>query len=249
MSALVNVNGFDIEVLPHGDTWKVSNEQVAQAFGVTENAIRQQKSKGTTEYKQGVHFVSVSNPHSENLTEKTMWTRKGVITLGFKLRETPQTIAFRDWASDFILDKSETIIPELSYEETMANALTMAHNKVLELKQEILNQVPKVTYADAITGTTNPVSLREWINSLKSDKGLEVGERKVIEFLESKYLYREKKRNKLRAYSQYSDLFTLVPTVNTTESGSFEHFQLKITGKGQVIVGHKVLDFFSKQSA
>lgn len=36
--------------------------------------------------------------------------KKGVVTLGFKLRETPQTIAFRNWASDFIIKSDEILV-------------------------------------------------------------------------------------------------------------------------------------------
>nr|WP_315046888.1 hypothetical protein [uncultured Campylobacter sp.] len=41
------------------------------------------------------------------------WTKKDVITLGFKLTETPQTISFRDWASDFILSAKATSIQDV----------------------------------------------------------------------------------------------------------------------------------------
>lgn len=102
MSAIVAFNDLNLEILEYQDTWSLSNKQVAEGFGVSEEAIRQQKARN--EFKEIVHFYTVTNCNGG--ADKTFWTKKGVITLGFKLRETPQTIAFRDWASDYILNSS-----------------------------------------------------------------------------------------------------------------------------------------------
>lgn len=97
---VVKINGASLEVVAHDESWAISNKEVALGFGVEEATIRSQKSRG--EYKDGVHFYVLQNATGN--AEQTMWTKKGVITLGFKLRETPQTIAFRDWASDYLLN-------------------------------------------------------------------------------------------------------------------------------------------------
>lgn len=66
--------------------------------------------------------------------EMTFWTKKGVITLGFKLRETPQTIAFRDWASDFIL-KPNNIIPKSNpYLDKLINNMGVLNEKIDKLQ-------------------------------------------------------------------------------------------------------------------
>ena len=54
MNTVVNFNGLNLEVLEFDDTWALSNRQVADGFGVSEEAIRSQKSRG--EYKYGIHF-------------------------------------------------------------------------------------------------------------------------------------------------------------------------------------------------
>ena len=102
MKAIVAFNDLNLEILEYQDTWSLSNKQVADGFGVSEEAIRQQKARN--EFKESVHFYTVTNCNGG--ADKTFWTKKGVITLGFKLRETPQTILFRDWASDYILNSS-----------------------------------------------------------------------------------------------------------------------------------------------
>ena len=254
MKEIQTINGISVEVVSHQDTWAISNEQVSLAFGVTENSIRQQKTKGSTEYIEGVHFFNVSNPHNGNLHPITYWTKKGVITLGFKLRETPQTIAFRDWASDFILNGGEykpmTIEQLLEHNTKMIADL---RNNVITLEHKIEEDKPKVSYATAVVGSINPVSIRDWISALKSDTGLQAGERKVIAYLlEKKYIYRDPKGN-LRAYADYYDTpgnkkgyFSLIPVTTATPKGNREFGQLKVTGLGQLELGVEVVDHFKK---
>ena len=119
MSAIVTFNNLDLEVLEYKDTWSLSDRQVAEGFGVTQEAVRKQRTQGATEYIEGVHYYYKDMYHDGkgNLTDTppsnrregvkpqkmVFWTKKGIITLGFKLEETPQTILFRDWASDYIL--------------------------------------------------------------------------------------------------------------------------------------------------
>lgn len=148
---IVKFNNLDLEVLEYQDTWALSDRQVAQGFGVEKDAIRQQRTKGATEYIEGVHFYykDMYNDGKGGLTDTpvdltgvaqtpqkmTFWTKKGVITLGFKLRETPQTIAFRDWASDYILNKPTSApmsATELFYQSVMA--LREQEAKMAQLK-------------------------------------------------------------------------------------------------------------------
>ena len=130
MNAVVNFNGLDLEVLEFNDTWALSNKQVADGFGVSEEAIRQQKSRG--EYRNNVHFYTVTNCNGG--AYKTFWTKKGVITLGFKLRETPQTIAFRDWASDFILKSSDIISKSNPYLDKLVDNMGVLNEKIDKLQ-------------------------------------------------------------------------------------------------------------------
>ncbi|NBK99472.1 MAG: phage antirepressor Ant [Erysipelotrichia bacterium] len=137
----------------------------------------------------------------------------------------------------------------LTFEEMSKQTIMLADKRIKELEFKIQQDTPKVSYAEAVVGTINPISLREWISSLKSDEGLKVGEREVISFLEEKYLYRDKGDN-LRAYAAYAKYFTLIPITKATPKGNREYMQLKVTGLGQLEVGVKVLERFNtKQSA
>lgn len=136
----------------------------------------------------------------------------------------------------------------LTFEEMSKKTILLADKKIKALENKIEQDTPKVSYAEAVVGTINPISLREWIASLKSEEGLKEGERKVIDFLMQKYLYRDKKNN-IRAYAQHSKYFTLIPIARATPKGNREYMQLKVTGLGQLEVGVKVLDYFNQEKS
>lgn len=56
MSAIVAFNDLNLEISEYQDTWSLSDRQVAQGFGVTQEAIRKQRTQGATEYIEGVHY-------------------------------------------------------------------------------------------------------------------------------------------------------------------------------------------------
>ena len=104
-----------VEVQPHEEyEWLLSSKDVAEGYGLSVGGLRSAKSKHSEEFEEGKHFIvtevsSVANGNgrNENLKSKvTMWTKKGVIRLGFLIK-TPLAKQFRDWAEDFIIKKSE----------------------------------------------------------------------------------------------------------------------------------------------
>lgn len=118
LGTIVKVNGNDLSILEYQDTWSIPEGQVAQAYNLTQSALKKQRSRNVQTYVEGTHYYykDVYNDGRGNLTEmlptngrwaKTQkmlfWTKKGILLLGFRLKETPQVITFRDWASDFVI--------------------------------------------------------------------------------------------------------------------------------------------------
>ena len=56
MSAIVAFNDLNLEISEYQDTWSLSDRQVAEGFGVTQEAVRKQRTQGATEYIEGVHY-------------------------------------------------------------------------------------------------------------------------------------------------------------------------------------------------
>lgn len=199
MSAIVTFNNLNLEILEYGDTWSLSDKQVAQAYGVTQNAVKQQRCKGATEYREGVHYyykdmyhdgkgnltdTPVSNPHGgQNDQKMVFWTKKGIITLGFKLTETPQTILFRDFASDFILNGSSRPLdiqgvladPRAFAQLALRYADEQDKNKRLEHKIEA--DAPYVDFARAVEVSKGDIKIGEYAKILcNKDKSIDTGE-------------------------------------------------------------------------
>jgi phage antirepressor YoqD-like protein len=240
MTDLVKVNGLDIEVLKYQDTWAVSNRQVAEAFGVSESTIRMQKTQGATEYVDGVHYFIVKNSYDGNLHPITMWTKKGVVTLGFKLRETPATIAFRDWASDYILKPKNS---QYQIPQSYADALLLAANqaKELEEKSKLLEaQKPKVAFAERLQKSEGTLSIRDFAKVLCS-KGLPLGEKRLFANLRALGIL--DRTNK--PYQHFVDMGVLTLKEglyhNLTTGDDVTYTQVRITAKGQEYLYNKLI--------
>lgn len=178
MKAIVTFNNLDLEVLEYQDTWSLSNKQVADGFGVSEEAIRSQKARN--EFKENVHFYLLQNATDNAM--QTFWTKKGVVTLGFKLKETPQTIAFRDWASDFILspnNRPTTIQDFLDNPRSLAE-LALRYADTLEennrLEAQAIENKPYIEYAKTIESSKGSIKIGDYAKILcDKDKGIDIG--------------------------------------------------------------------------
>lgn len=135
----ININGTSLSVQAVQDTFLINNKDVARGFGVSEETIRYQKTQGSAEYLDGIHFTTVGNPNGG--PEKTVWTKKGIILLGFRLRETCQTIAFRDWAIDFILEQDSSIDIQQGLDRKLLSANTELLKKVSSDQKSQMNMM------------------------------------------------------------------------------------------------------------
>ena len=205
MKAIVTFNNLDVEVLEYQDTWSLSDRQVAAGFGVRQEAIRKQRTQGATEYIEGVHFYyqEMLNDGKGNLTppdksggvsansqKMVFWTKKGVITLGFKLTETPQTIAFRDWASDYILSSNNrpTTIQELLDNPRSLAELALRYADTLEqnkrLEAQAVENKPYIAYAQTIESSHGDLKIGEYAKLLcDKNKGVITGERRLFSLM------------------------------------------------------------------
>ena len=244
MKAIVAFNDLNLEILEYQDTWSLSNKQVADGFGVSEEAIRQQKARN--EFKESVHFYTVTNCNGG--ADKTFWTKKGVITLGFKLRETPQTILFRVWASDYILNSSNrptTIQDFLNNPRSLAElalryADTLEENKRLEA-QAIENK-PYIAYAKTIESSKGSIKIGDYAKMLcNKEQGIITGQNRLFELMRELKILKENNE----PYQKYSNMGYLEykPQPFTKPNGEqCLSFRPLITPKGQVKLAEKLIN-------
>ena len=130
-----------VEVRPDVEhEWLISTADVAEGYGLSASGVRSAKSKYADELEEGKHFLSVSNADAQKMTGNskarsvTMWTKKGVIRLGFLIK-TPLAKQFRDWAEDFIIAKSEETPKAPAVPQSFSDALKLAYEQSLQIEQ------------------------------------------------------------------------------------------------------------------
>lgn len=80
----------------------MDTKEVALGYGVTPQTIRTHKSNHQSEILENTHFVyTVENLNGADL-KRTLWTKAGVIKLGFFIKSERAKL-FRDWAVNVIL--------------------------------------------------------------------------------------------------------------------------------------------------
>ena len=244
MSAIVAFNDLNLEISEYQDTWSLSNKQVAEGFGVSEEAIRQQKARN--EFKESVHFYTVTNCNGG--ADKTFWTKKGVITLGFKLRETPQTITFRDWASDFILNSNNrptTIQDFLNNPRSLAE-LALRYADTLEennrLEAQAIENKPYVDFARAVEVSKGDIKIGDYAKILcNKEQGIITGQNRLFELMRELKILKENNE----PYQKYSNMgyFRCKPQPFTKPNGEqCLDFITLITPKGQVKLAERLIN-------
>lgn len=244
MSAIVAFNNLNLEILEYGDTWSLSNKQVADGFGVSESTVREQKRMG--EYVEGVHFYL-----SENLTgnaKQTFWTKKGVITLGFKLRETPQTILFRDFASDFILNGSsrpldiQNVLADPRAAADILLRLADTQDEVKRLECKVKADEPYVDFARAVEVSKGDIKIGEYAKILcDKDKSIDTGEIRLFALMRELGILMSNNE----PYQKYLDMGYLdfkLRTVTLPNGETILRFTPLITPRGQVKLAKKLIE-------
>jgi len=202
MTDIISINGTQINVVSENDTFVVSNQEVANAFKVGITSIQNMKNRNTIEILEGTHFVYVPN-NTNGLT--TMWTKKGIITLGFKLKTTPETIAFRDWASDYIIKTS--VIPQNPME---ALALFFDVSKEQESRIKVLEDTKRLeSWQEASLVSAKNIKVYELAGANSHDK-------KYVSGLHRKVWSLFKKRFYLPRYNE-------LPAIKHQEGLEFIH--------------------------
>ena len=264
MKAIVTFNNLDLEVLGYQDTWSLSDRQVAQGFGVTQEAIRKQRTQGATEYIEGVHYyykdmyndgkggliesLDKSGGVSRNTQKMVFWTKKGVITLGFKLTEILQTIAFRDWASDFILNSNNrptTIQDFLDNPRSLAE-LALRYADTLEennrLEAQMIENKPYVEYAKTIESSKGSIKIGDYAKILcNKEQGIITGQNRLFELMRELKILKENNE----PYQKYSNMgyFRRKPQPFTKPNGERGlNFITLITPRGQVKLAEKLIN-------
>jgi len=109
----------------------LSSKDVAIGYGISTSTLRSNQNNNQDELIEGKHFII---DRSYKNTPKTMWTKIGVITLGFFIK-SEKAKAFRKWAANYVLEGSE---PDNDLKE-----IILAQNAQIAKLTIELNKKPK----------------------------------------------------------------------------------------------------------
>lgn len=220
-------NELTVEVVPNEEhEWLLSTKDVAEGYGLTPDAVRMAKNRNQDELEEGKHYIVTEVPtvtdryaRQSNLkSTQTMWTKRGVVRLGFFIK-TPMAKEFRDWAEDYIIDGGAQPTPAIP--QTFSEALLLAAEqaRMLEL------QAPKVeVYEDIMSKETT-----HSVNDVAKMVGLKAT--KIMKFLLHKGFVYKRVSGGYKPYSKHdSKGYFKVKLVQYNEDSNSA--QVRFTTKG-----------------
>ncbi|MBK5474374.1 phage antirepressor KilAC domain-containing protein [Bacillus sp. TH19] len=168
----------------------------------------------------------------------------------------PQAEQFEKWVFEEVLPsirKHGAYMTDQVLEQAVTNPdfaiglltkLKEEKEKLAAAQQQIAQQQPLVTFAEAVQVSTNLITVKQLANLMRQ-KGIDTGQNRLFEwFRENGYLC--KKRGSLyntpTQYSMDLELFESQEYVRTNGLGEFvTSFTTKVTGKGQLYFINKFL--------
>ncbi|MCW1941716.1 phage antirepressor [Bacillus anthracis] len=169
----------------------------------------------------------------------------------------PQAEQFEKWVFEEVLPsirKHGAYMTDQVLEQAVTNPdfaiglltkLKEEKEKLAAAQQQILQQQPLVTFAEAVQVSTNTILVKDLATMLKQ-KGVDIGQNRLFEYLrENGYLCRKKGSmyNSPTQRSMDMGLFERQPYVRSNSNGEFEtKFTSKVTGKGQLYFINKFLN-------
>jgi phage antirepressor YoqD-like protein len=222
MQVTIN-NELTVEVVPNVEhDWLLSTKDVAEGYGLSSAGIRKTKERYSDELEEGKHWVVTDSHTLGGVQKTTMWTKRGVVRLGFFIK-TPMAKEFRDWAEDYIIEggAKAKAQPTPTIPQTFSEALLLAAEqaRMLEL------QAPKVeVYEDIMSKETT-----HSVNDVAKMVGLKAT--KIMKFLLHKGFVYKRVSGGYKPYSKHdSKGYFKVKLVQYNEDSNSA--QVRFTAKG-----------------
>lgn len=143
---------LSVNLLPNSaHEFLMTTKEVANGYGVSEYAIRKNKFSLGDELVEGKHFiiaVTIGNVALNLPHNAVLWTKRGVIRMGFAMR-SPRAKLFRDWAEELIINVMENPENFLRPVPVLAAPKKRNHNRLTQERMiSILADVAKVEDRD-----------------------------------------------------------------------------------------------------
>lgn len=159
----------------------------------------------------------------------------------------PQAEKFESWVTDEILPKIRRtggFIPtsaDMSDQEIMARALTIAQNTIANKDKLLEEAKPKIVFADSVAASNGTILIRE-LSKILNKNGFDIGQQRLFAWLrDSGYLIKRKGRDYNTPTQKSMDLgvMDIKETAISRTEGTVLSTTTLITGKGQVYFVNK----------
>ena len=122
-------------------------------------------------------------------------------------------------------------------EQVFARALKMADETINNLKLQIAEQKPLVTFAENVASSADSISMKQMAN-LAQDEHIDIGRNRLIKFLKEKKILMKDNT----PYQQYLDrkYFDVIKVPKKTVYGEMYFPTTVVTGKGQIWLLNKL---------
>ena len=122
-------------------------------------------------------------------------------------------------------------------EKVFARALKMADETINNLKLQIAEQKPLVTFAENVASSADSISMKQMAN-LAQDEHIDIGRNRLIKFLKEKKILMKDNT----PYQQYLDrkYFDVIKVPKKTVYGEMYFPTTVVTGKGQIWLLNKL---------
>lgn len=122
-------------------------------------------------------------------------------------------------------------------EQVFARALKMADETINNLKIQIAEQKPLVTFAENVASSADSISMKQMAN-LAQDEHIDIGRNRLIKFLKDKKVLMKDNT----PYQQYLDrkYFDVIKVPKKTVYGEMYFPTTVVTGKGQIWLLNKL---------
>lgn len=235
MSALVKFEDVTLHLEAHAaHEWLISTTEVAAAFGVDPAQIRQAKARmsDSGEIVEGKHFAQGGVDEVYGGSLPTMWTKRGVIRLGFNLR-SDRARRFRDFAEDLVIERAAA--PQFAIPRTYAEALMAAATLAVEGERKdarIAELEPAAAFTTELVAAAGDFDVRAAAQILNRDPNIRMGEGRLFAYLRGEgWIDRDN-----RPYQRHVDAGRLVERMRPWHNGktgqSGVDHQARITVKG-----------------
>jgi len=126
MTTIVKTFEDDIElnlIVDETHQFLLPTKEVALGYGVNSSTVRSHKNNNKDEFIENKHFTSVQIMDGGIPRRQTLWTKRGLVRLGFFIK-SQRAKKFRDWCEDLIIAElnktyEPKIVKEIPIDEDM----------------------------------------------------------------------------------------------------------------------------------